>query len=65
MTPYGIFFPLWHIEVKAYCTVYARVPVWDLVMVLKELPQAPFEPIGTISEKFLTLKMGFVAFFSW
>ncbi|XDV47155.1 hypothetical protein PO909_016859 [Leuciscus waleckii] len=37
-------------------TGHTRVPAWDLAMVLEGLSVAPFEPLDSVSEKFLTLK---------
>lgn len=44
----------------ARSAVHVRVPAWDLAVALEGLPQAPFEPLDSISEKFLALKMAFL-----
>jgi len=35
--------------------VCPRVPAWDLVLVLEGLSVAPFEPLDSVSENFVTL----------
>lgn len=37
-----------------------RVPAWDLAIVLEGLSTAPFEPLESVSDKFLTLKTVFL-----
>ncbi|KAK3555151.1 hypothetical protein QTP86_009985, partial [Hemibagrus guttatus] len=39
---------------RPYCR--PRIPSWDLSVVLNRLLEAPFEPMESASEKFLTLK---------
>lgn len=41
----------------ATCT---RVPAWELAFVLEGLSAAPFEPLDSVSEKFLTLETVFL-----
>jgi len=41
-----------------------KVPDWDLALVLDVLRKEPFEPLETISLKFLTLKMTFLLAFA-
>lgn len=38
----------------------AKVPTWDLAVVIEGLSLAPFEPLESASEKFLTLKVSFL-----
>lgn len=40
--------------------VHVRVPAWDLAVVLEGLSLAPLEPLDSVSEKFLTLKLAFL-----
>lgn len=42
-----------------YLWIITRVPASDLAIVLEGLSVAPFEPIETVKEKFLTLKTAF------
>ncbi|XP_026116256.1 uncharacterized protein LOC113094840 [Carassius auratus] len=38
----------------------SRVPAWDLAIVLEGLSRAPFEPLDSVSEKFLSFKTTFL-----
>jgi hypothetical protein len=40
--------------------IQSRVPSWDLTVVLEGLSLAPFEPLGEVSEKFLSFKVAFL-----
>lgn len=43
---------------------HARVPAWDLVVVLEGLSMAHFEPIESVLDKFLMLKTAFLCVFT-